>query len=320
LIPTTDALALRVAAAEPLSPTLKRFVLEPADGGQLPTGSAGAHLLLTIPGPQRAHKNAYSLVTHPDERRRYEVVVRRLADGRGGSVSLHEAVRAGDVLRAAWPVNLFPLTLLARKHLLISGGIGLTPMLSYLSVLRASGTPLELHQICREEDRGAFEMLLAPYAGEDVAVHGREAGGASFDLDRVLRRQRLGTHLYTCGPRPLMEAVTERAHALGWPAGSVHTESFGDHRGGAPFRVTAARSGRTLDVAGDQTILEALEEAGVAAPCLCRGGVCGECMTPVLAGEPEHRDDVLGEDEKRRGRVMMICVSRARTPELVLDI
>ncbi|MBV9750254.1 MAG: oxidoreductase [Acetobacteraceae bacterium] len=307
---------LRVAAAEPLSPTLRRFVLEPAEGGELPTGSAGAHILLTIPGRHRTHRNAYSLITNPEERRRYEVVVRRVAESRGGSVHMHEAVAPGTVLHATWPTNLFPLASTARRHLLISGGIGITPMLSYLSVLHAAGTPYELHQICRAEDRPAFEALLAPFASGTVSIHGR----IGLDLDRVLGRQPLGTHLYTCGPRALMDAVTGHAHALGWPASNVHTESFGDHRGGAPFRVTAARSGRTMDVAGDQTILEALEEAGIAAPCLCRGGVCGECRTPVLRGRPEHRDDVLDDDERRGNKVMMICVSRAQTPELVLDI
>lgn len=311
-----DTIPLRVAAAEPLSPTLKRFVLESDGGGELPTGSAGAHLLLTIPGPPRTHRNAYSLITHPEERRRYEIVVRRVENGRGGSVHMHEAVRPGDVLRAAWPANLFPLALAARRHLLISGGIGITPMLSYLSVLHAAGPPYELHQLCRDEDRPAFEALLAPFAGGIVSVHGR----TGLDLGCVLGRQPLGTHLYTCGPRPLMDTVTARARALGWPASNVHLESFGDHRGGAPFRITAVRSRRTLEVAGDQTILEALEEAGIAAPCLCRGGVCGECRTPVLGGRPEHRDDVLDEDEKRGNKVMMICVSRAHTPELVLDI
>ena len=305
---------LRVVAIEPLNATLKRFVFEHADGGELPTGAPGAHVLLTLPDPVRKHRNTYSLVTQPEQRRRYEIIVRRVPESRGGSHYLHDQVRVGDMMQAAWPANLFPLAATARRHLLISGGIGVTPMLSFLAAGRG---PFELHQFCRVEEAAAFTDLLRPYPC--ATIHAGVTPTAA-DLDALLRRQRLGTHLYTCGPRPMMEAVVSRARALGWPQASIHTESFGDHRGGAPIRVRAARSQLTVDVPGDQSILEALEEAGIDAPCLCRGGVCGECLTPIVEGEPEHRDDFLGAAERAQGRVMMICVSRARTAELVLDI
>lgn len=315
-----ETLPLRVAAVETLNATLKRFTLTHAEGAALPTGAPGAHILVTVPTPKRQLRNAYSLVTHPEERRHYAVIVRRVAESRGGSTYLHDEVREGDALRASWPTNLFPLSNVARKHLLIAGGIGITPMLSYLPVLAAGRAAFELHHVCKAEDRAAFEALLSPFSEHGtVAIH---AGPArqGFDLPALLARQALGTHLYTCGPRVMMDAVVAAARALGWPAGSIHTESFGDHRGGAPFRVRTTRSNLDLQIEGDQSILEALEDAGLLPACLCRGGVCGECITTVLDGVPEHRDDFLDAGEHAHNRVMMICVSRARTPELVLDI
>jgi ferredoxin-NADP reductase len=218
------------------------------------------------------------------------------------------------VVTAAWPANLFPIDSRAHRYLLISGGIGITPMLSYLPVLAARGVPFELHHLCRADERPAFAELLAPYAG--VHIH---SGRAGFDLDAILVRQRLGTHLATCGPRTLMDALFDRARALGWPDSNLHRESFGAD-GGAPLRVTLVRSGRAIEVAADQTILEALEAAGLTPNCLCRGGACGACLTAVLDGEPEHRDDFLDDEERQSGRMMMICVSRARGPALVLDV
>jgi ferredoxin len=117
-----------------------------------------------------------------------------------------------------------------------------------------------------------------------------------------------------------MDAVTGTAAALGWPRGKIHKESFGGATGGLPFRAVLRRSGIEVEVGETQTLLEAIEAAGVAAPCLCRGGACGECVTPVIEGEVDHRDDFLSAEEKAGGKVVMTCVSRARGPRLVLDL
>ena len=312
-----SSMRVRLREIRDLSPTLKKFVFEAPDCGLLPAASAGAHILITVRGPTRTWRNAYSLVSLPGACRSYEIIVRRVAASRGGSAFLHEQARSGDLLDIAGPTNLFPLSSAAKRHLLISGGIGLTPLLSYLPVLRNSGASFELHHVCRPEDHEPFSRLLAPFACDRVTIYNSRA---ALDLDSILGRQAIGTHLHVCGPRSLMSAATERAKALGWPAASIHTESFGDHTGGAPLTVVAARSGRTLVVRSEQSILEALEEAGIAAPFLCRGGVCGACATTVVAGEPEHRDDFLNESDRCANRVMMVCVSRARTANLVLDI
>ncbi|MFS8039198.1 PDR/VanB family oxidoreductase [Xanthobacter sp. AM11] len=314
-----DPISVRVRAVEDLAPSLKRFSFEPAHGGSFPTPPAGGHVMLTLRDGARVMKNAYSLVSPPMERTRYDIIVRLVAQSRGGSVFLHQAVRPGDVMEMAYPVSLFPLAARAKKHLLISGGIGLTPMLSYLPELKARGARFELHQLASGEEAPVFERLLAPYAaGEEIRVHG--GGRAAFDLAGLLARQPLGTHVYVCGPHSLMDAVTGTAAALGWPAGKVHKESFGGATGGLAFRAVLARSGIEVEVGENQTLLEAIEAAGASAPCLCRGGACGECVTPVIEGEVDHRDDFLSAAEKAGGKLAMICVSRARGPRLVLDL
>ncbi|TCT07541.1 PDR/VanB family oxidoreductase [Aquabacter spiritensis] len=309
---------LRVHDIESLSPSLKRFSLTALHGGELPTAAPGAHIMLTLRGPDRVMKNAYSLVSPAACRDRYQIIVRHVAQSRGGSAFLHQGIRPGDVIEAAPPVNLFPLSQSARKHLLIGGGIGITPLLSYLPLLKARGARFELHQISSAEDVGVFERLLAPFApGQEIRIHG--GGRGAFDLAGILSRQPLGTHLYVCGPRPLMDAAASTAAALGWPPGKVHKESFGEAAGGLPFKAILARRGIEIDVGETQTLLEAIEATGIAAPCLCRGGACGECRLPVIEGEVEHRDDFLSAEEKAAQSAVMTCVSRARSARLVID-
>ena len=260
-------------------------------------------------------KNAYSLVSPPDDRDRYRIIVRRVEPSRGGSAWLHDHAALGQEIEIAPPANLFPIARLATKHLLLSAGIGLTPFLSYLPVLRAAGQKFELHHCCRQAEAAAFAALL-PETGEDITLH---SGRDTLRVSELLARQLLNTHLYVCGPEPFMDLVLGAARGLGWPEAKLHFESFGGATGGAPFTAHLARSGITVQVAADQSLLEAIEAAGIAAPCLCRGGACGECALPVLAGVPEHRDHVLSAAEHAAGDRIMTCVSRAKTPELVLD-
>lgn len=310
---------VRVREITELAPTLKRFSFEPAHGGAFPTAPAGGHVMLTLRDGARVMKNAYSLVSPPSQRERYEIIVRKVAQSRGGSAFLHSRVVPGDTLEMAMPQSLFPISATARKHLLIGGGIGITPMLSFLPELKARGARFELHQLSSPEELPVFERLLAPYADDaEIQVHG--GGRVGFDLAGLLSRQPLGTHVYVCGPHSLMDAVTSTAAALGWPKGKVHKESFGAAGGGLPFKAVLKRSGLEVEVKENETLLEAIEAAGVAASCLCRGGACGECATAVEEGEVDHRDDFLSEEEKASGRLVMLCVSRARGPRLVLDL
>lgn len=312
-------LSVRVREITELAPTLKRFAFELAHGGEFPTAPAGGHVMLTLRDGGKVMKNAYSLVSAPGQRARYEIIVRKVAQSRGGSAFLHAKVSPGDVLDMALPANLFSLAAKAKKHLLIGGGIGITPMLSFLAELKARGARCEMHQLSSVDEAPVFERLLSPFK-DDAAVHLHTGGRATFDLAGLLSRQPLGTHVYVCGPHSLMDAVTATAAALGWPKGKVHKESFGAASGGLPFKALLKRSGIEVEVRENETLLEAIEAAGVAAPCLCRGGACGECATAVEEGEVDHRDDFLSDEEKAAGKLIMPCVSRARGPRLVLDL
>ncbi|MDQ0509884.1 PDR/VanB family oxidoreductase [Ancylobacter amanitiformis] len=309
---------LRVAAAIPLSPTLKAFTLIPADGGLVPPSGPGAHLRLNLPVPGRMLKNAYSLISNPADRSHLAIIVRRVAGSKGGSAFLHEEVEDGDVIEAGLPANLFPVVRTARRHLMVSGGIGLTPFLAYIAAFEAAGTPWELHHFCRPDERGVFEGLLARYPAARVHLHCDVDLGV---LDEALLRQPLGTHFYTCGPALLMDTVMERAAALGWPRARLHSESFGGAaEGGEPFIAVLRRSGLEVAVGADTSLLAAIEAAGVEAPCLCRGGACGQCLIEVAEGIPEHRDHFLDGEERASNRLIMTCVSRSRTARLVLDL
>ncbi|WGD28855.1 PDR/VanB family oxidoreductase [Ancylobacter sp. WKF20] len=313
-----QTIALRVAAVTPLSPTLKAFTFVPAAGGLVPPSGPGAHLRLFLRDGAKLHKNAYSLIANPADRSHLSIIVRRVAASKGGSAFLHEQVGEGDVIEAGLPANLFPVTRTARRHLMVSGGIGVTPFLAYIAAFAAEGTPWQLHHFCRPDEREVFAALLAPYAGGSLHIH---CDGTLDGLDAALRRQPLGTHLYTCGPESLMGAVLGQAQALGWPKVRLHSESFGGAvAGGEPFIAVLKRSGIEVAVDAETGLLDAIEAAGVEAPCLCRGGACGQCLIEVADGVPEHRDHFLDAEERASNRFIMTCVSRSRTPRLVLDL
>lgn len=308
-------LALRVAAAQMLSPTIRYLRLTAADGGLLPAAGPGAHLVLTLPARTGSTHRSYSLIGAPDAREAYEIAVRREAASRGGSAFLH-AAEPGMLLRCTWPASHFAPVSTARRHLMIAGGVGITPFLSYLQRLRADGSDYALHYCARPDDARAFERWLA---GDTAVTLHCGTARSTLNLSALLSRQPLGTHLYVCGPQGLMAEAVNTALGLGWPARHLHTESFGAAPG-APFTAVLARSGLTLQVGAHESLLERLEAEGVVVASLCRGGACGVCATELLAGEPEHRDHFLSEAEKVEGRRIMVCTSRARSGELVLNL
>ena len=303
-----------IASIQTLGATIKRLALAPVASEPFPPAAAGANIVLEIPGPDRVWKNAYSLVCAPGERQRYEIIVRRVAQSRGGSAWLHDHAAIGQVIEIGMPANFFPIAATAKKHLLLSAGIGITPFLSYLPALQSTGAAYELHHCSRADEAEVFRALL-PRA-EHIVLH---SSRNTLDLPNLLGAQNLQTHLYVCGPEDFMEIVVANALKLGWPHAKIHEERFGGATGGAPFTVKLAKSGIALQVQADETLLEALENAGLEAPSLCRGGACGMCELPVLEGEPEHHDHFLSEQKRASNRAIMTCVSRAKTPELVLD-
>jgi ferredoxin-NADP reductase len=246
--------------------------------------------------------------------------VRRDESGRGGSLYLHDRVREGATLHISYPVNLFPIDHRARKHLLVAGGIGITPFLAMMDHLTREHRSFELHYASRSKAHAAYAEDLAARHGMKVSIYHDDAG-AKIPLARILGHQPLGTHLYVCGREGMINWALASAKDLGWPAQNLHSERFLSPASGEPYDIKLARSGQTIRVGAHQSMLEAIEAAGVEPPSLCRGGACGQCETQVLEYEGTilHADHFLTEAEKESGQKVMPCVSRFEGKILVLD-
>ena len=208
----------------------------------------------------------------------------------------------------------------APRYLFIAGGIGITPIAPMVAAADAAGADWRLVYGGRTRAAMAFADLLRDKHGDRVSLHPQDETGL-LDLDALLRRPPDGL-VYCCGPEPLIKAVEERCR--GWPPGLLQIERFAPVTpvAGAEtaVEVELTLSGRTLTVPPGTPILQAVEEAGVQVLSSCREGTCGTCETTVLAGVPDHRDSLLTEEERAAGDTMFICVSRARTPRLVLEL
>ena len=283
----------------------------------MPRFTAGAHVDLRLPN---GFVRQYSIANSEEEDHRYLLGVKREAAGRGGSRLMHDELRVGTVLEVGRPRNNFPLVESAAHSVLIAGGIGVTPILSMVARLRSLGRSWELHYAVRRRSEAAFLDLLRA-GGAPVLLHVDEEQGSVLDVALIVGAVREGTHLYCCGPTPMLDAFTSAAAS--WPAEQVHLEYFASAFAPAidkGFIVELARSKRQIAVVPGQTILEALRANGIKVVSSCEQGICGSCETRVLAGEPDHRDLLLSDEEKAAGEVMMICCSGSRSAVLVLDL
>ncbi len=310
---------LRVRSITYLAEAINGYELVDPRGRDLPRFEAGAHVDLRVGGFPRQ----YSLWNDPAERRRYCIAVLRETESRGGSRHLHESVRAGDLVEVSLPRNNFPLSAAAERHLLIAGGIGIAPIMSMISDLRRRRAEFEVHYCTRSPYTTAFRRELAPLAAEGRLRFHHDDGEPTrgLDIGMALRDPCPGSHLYYCGPATLMAAAAQAARE--WPPGNVHCEYFtaGPEKVAdedRPFRVKLARSGGDYEVPVGETIVSVLQRHGIAVRTSCELGYCGACLTPYLAGEPDHRDQVL--EENGRGRYVLICCSRSKSPVLELDL
>ena len=306
---------LRVAAIEEPAPGVRTLLLERPDGAPLPPFAPGSHVELRC----GERTNAYSLTGDPRETRRYAVSVLRVDDGRGGSAWLHEAVEPGQAIAVGPPRSSFAPPAAARHHLLIGAGIGITPFLSYVPHFERRGISYELHHVHRAAHGPHGQTAAVP--ADRLHLH---AGRAAFAaaLPALLDGAAVGTHLSICGPPAMIDEVLDAARARGWPEGRLHSERFAGVEAppGTPFVARLARSGTEVAVAAGEPLLDALERIGADVPSLCRQGVCGECRVPVLAGEPEHHDLYLSDEERAAGTAIMPCVSRCGSTTLELDL
>jgi ferredoxin-NADP reductase len=307
---------LRVTGTWLAADQVRCFLLTDPDGGDVPAWAPGAHVDLFLPGMIRQ----YSLCGDPADRQTWRVAVLLEEDSRGGSRYLHEQVSAGAELTASLPRNNFPLAA-ADRYAFIAGGIGITPLLPMIAAASAAGADWRLYYGARSLDRMAFTGELDAY-GDRCARYPQDSGGL-IPLDEILGPPADGAAVYCCGPEALLTAVEERHKRRS--AGTLHVERFrpvalAPGPVDREFDVVLDSSGQVIRVRAGQSILTALDRAGVDVPSSCREGTCATCETTVLEGEIEHRDSVLTEAERASAKTIMLCVSRARSPRLVLDL
>lgn len=311
-------LEVRVAEIIDETPTVKSIRFERVDGQPLGVYQAGAHV--DVVGPTAVTRQ-YSLCSTPDDPDSYTVAVKREEKSRGGSAALHE-LQVGDVVQISQPRNLLGVHPEGRHHVLMAAGIGITPMLSMARWMDVHDHSFELHYFARSSEEAAFLPLLQERCPEKLHTHlGLPRGAHRSVLDRALTDLPADSHVYMCGPAGFMDVVREVAEQY-VPAEHVHQESFEaatqpDASENTAF--TVEFEGTAYEVPADRSIVDVLQEGGVDVDTSCQEGICGTCIMTVLAGVPEHRDNVLTKAEKEAGEQIAVCVSRSKTPTLTLD-
>jgi vanillate O-demethylase ferredoxin subunit len=281
------------------------FELAAEDGQPLPAFSAGSHVDVEV-GDGLTRQ--YTLAS------------------RGGSTAMHDRVQVGDVIAISAPKNHFALAHEAQSHLLLAGGIGITPILCMAERLAQTGADFTLHYCTRSAARTAFaDRIRSSTFARRVAFHHDDGDAAQkLDIAALLAQPQAGTHVYVCGPKGFMDAVLGTARANGWPEAQLHFEFFSadvqPRDADEAFDVKLASSGRIVHIPKGMTVLNALADAGVIVPSSCEQGVCGTCITRVIEGEPDHRDMYFTPEEQAANAEFTPCCSRSKTPLLVLDL
>ncbi|MCB5186543.1 PDR/VanB family oxidoreductase [Methylobacillus caricis] len=316
-----NALKVIVSAIDQVADGIRHFTFVAADGRELPGFSGGSHVVVSMPAGNRTYRNAYSLLGSPADRSHYQIAVRLQEQSRGGSRFMHEQVEVGRSLDISWPVNLFPISRVGHKHILVAGGIGITPFMSQVHGLLRTGADFELHYAFRSPQHAGFVDYLKRLLGKNLICHDQSQGQV-LNMQALLSQQPLGTHVYVCGPAGMVDALLSTAYELGWPDAHVHHEEFLAPPVGEPFTLRLKQSQKSVEVGAEISMLEAMEAAGVDAPYLCRGGACGRCELEVLAtdGVIEHHDHYLSDAEKGSGKKIMPCVSRAKCSFIELNL
>lgn len=319
---------VEVRGLRALARDVLEFELARADGAPLEPAVPGAHVDLQVEPPTGGVQLRQYSITNAGTRARpdsYRIAVARAADGRGGSAWLHDTVRRGARLRMGSPRHLFALDDAARPALFIAGGIGITPLLAMARAAAAAGADWRLVYLVRSEERAAYlDELLELDAGR-VSLHVSGPLERRLDLAALLGGLDDSTHVYCCGPQGLMHAVRELGASRA--PGSLHFESFGAaadaaaaQAPGRGFELHLARSGLRAQVPPGSSVLEVIEQLGIAHPSSCREGICGSCELRVLDGACDHRDQILEAPERRDGGRFFPCVSRCTGDSLTLDL
>jgi vanillate O-demethylase ferredoxin subunit len=310
---------LQVAEVKTLTTRVSTYRLVSPHGERLPAWQAGSHLNFRLPS---GRARCYSLCGDPANKSEYWIAVQREEHGEGGSLEVAKAFERGVVVRADPPRNGFPLVENGRHHILIAGGIGITPVIAMIHHLKRSKASYFAHVCARSLKETAFrELILKEVKAGRAALHldGNDPAKRP-DMAALVGEVADGVHAYACGPAGFLKAFAKATE--NWPREQVHVESFAPEakivEGDRAFQVTIASSSAVIDVPAGTTLLAALKAAGHDIATSCRQGICGSCMVPYLDGEPDHRDQALTDDERRE--FLTVCCSRARSASLTLDL
>lgn len=322
-------LELTISEVRDETSLIKGLRLQPQAGTRLPPFPPGAHLQVSVPGLSEVR--CYSLITFDGESfaapSEYRLGVRLEAESSGGSRYMH-SLKAGDTLKVKGPKNDFPLHHAPADGaeaplVLIAGGIGITPIAAMATALHAAGRPFMLHYSGRSRDQLAFLDELQALLGDRLVIHCDDDPASCLKLDALLADLSTDQHIYICGPKGMIDALIEATKTRGWASDNIHFELFAaaaPQAGDQAFEVELAQSGQAFTIPPDKTILDVLEEAGCDTLYDCKRGECGVCTVGVISGEPDHRDYFLSDAEKAAGKTIQICISRSKSPRLVLDL
>jgi vanillate O-demethylase ferredoxin subunit len=303
------------------------FELGKADGSALPIFEAGSHIDVKI---NETLLRQYSLYNTPANHHTYKIAVLKDANSRGGSQAVHDTFNEGDCIQISMPRNLFPLKNDNSRTLLFAGGIGITPLLSMAQVLDEQGKDFELHYFTRSKtDTAFFEELSQSHFASNVFFHFNDQNeDRDSALKHVLDQKKPSNktaHLYTCGPNGFMDYIFDTARSLGWKDDNLHKEVFNAEpivldESDKSFTLNLVRSGISFEIPADKTVLEVLEAADIELDTSCEQGVCGSCITKVISGTPDHRDQFLTDSEKSLNDQFTPCCSRSLTDSLSIDL
>lgn len=320
---TQNKLLVQVAEIKEVAKNVKTFVFKSADKNiLLPEFTAGAHLNINLPSGK---VRSYSCVNPPFEKDKYQIAVKIEPNGKGGSKEMHQEISIGDTLEISKPINNFVLYENVTKYILISGGIGITPLISMAHRLTEIDKYFEFHICAKSQDEIPFQYELQNWTfAPNVEFHIDKNGKSTMELAKILANPDSKTLIYFCGPTGFNNWIKQTALACGWEKDQIKNEVFSaDSNQLLPpkdFEIVLNKSNKNIVVKKDETIIDALQMNNIKTPYSCLQGTCGTCITKVVKGDIDHRDAVLSEDEKLANNLMCLCVSRAKEGAIVLDL
>ncbi|WP_420548342.1 2Fe-2S iron-sulfur cluster-binding protein [Curvivirga sp.] len=315
-------LKIEVTGIRQLTPDVRAYEFRRPDRSELPKVSAGSHLTIPVEmSDGQIVDRTYSVASNPNRRDIYEIAVLKEKDGRGGSKAVHDTLQLGSILNIDLPKNAFPLHQEKKTTILIAGGIGITPIKSMAQELRRRRHRFELHYAARSRQHMAYRSKLELELGSDLHLYPLDEG-KMLDIQSLLRDAQSETVFYICGPQGLITAFVDMANTIGFPKEQIHYELFknsADTTHDTAFDIYLEKSDKHLHVAQDQSILDAMLDAGLQPQFGCTTGGCGQCAVKISEGEIDHRDLALSDQQREKENLMCICVSRAKSKQLVLD-